>query len=194
MLKPIGIEEESYKVEITITERAKRYIDYWLEENELVNSKFICVAPGSPVASKKWSSKNYATLCDRIIKNTDYKIVFIGAPNEQNDIKNVISKMNETAYIAPKTDFIQAGALLQKADMLICNDGGLNHLSIAVETFSLAIFGDTDPILWSGYELGNHFYLKNYDCDCTNDNTFGITPESVYNKFEEILSLEHFPK
>jgi ADP-heptose:LPS heptosyltransferase len=193
LLKPIGIDEVSYKVEITITQEAQSYIRNWLTDNNLSNSKIICVAPGSPVASKKWSSENFAILCDRIIKDADYKLVFIGAPDEKNDIKNAIDKMSGKALIAPKTDFIQAGALLQNADLLICNDGGLNHLSIAVETFSLAIFGNTDPILWSGQELGNHFYLKNDDYDFTQDDTFGISPEQAYDKFEEILSLDYFP-
>jgi ADP-heptose:LPS heptosyltransferase len=195
LLKPIGITSESYNVEINITTEAKKYINKWLEEKDLTNSKFICVAPGSPVASKKWNAKNYASLCDKIIKNQNYKVVFIGAPDEQNDIKNVVEQMKETSYfIAPKTDFIQAGALLEKADILICNDGGLNHLSIAVETFSLAIFGNTNPILWSGFELGNHFYLKDYKCDYANDDTFGISVDEAYEKFKEIISLEEFPK
>lgn len=195
LLKSIAIYEESYDVEITITEDAKEYANNWLEKNKVNGSNFICVAPGSPVASKKWSSKNYAALCDRIIGSSNYKIVFIGAPDEQDDIKSVIKQMNEISYlIAPKTDFIQAGALLEKADLLICNDGGLNHLSIAVETFSLAIFGNTDPILWSGFELGNHFYLKNNNCDYSKDDTFGITSDIVYQQFEKIVSLKDFPK
>jgi len=195
LLKSIGIEEESYNIYITITDEAKAFINIWLEKKNLIDTKFLCVAPGSPVAGKKWSSKNYAALCDRILKNSHYKIVFVGAPDEQDDIRRVTEQMSETSYfVAPKTDFIQAGALLEKADLLICNDGGLNHLSIAVETFSLAIFGDTDPILWSGFELGSHFYLKNNNCDYSKDDTFGINTESVYEKFEEIVSLEHFPK
>lgn len=195
LLKSIGIEEESYNIYLTITDEAKAFINKWLNEKNLENTKFLCVAPGSPVAGKKWNSKNYATLCDRILKSTNYKMVFVGAPDEQNDIKRVTEQMSETSYlIAPKTDFIQVGALLEKADMLICNDGGLNHLSIAVETFSLAIFGDTNPILWSGFELGNHFYLNNDNCDYGKDDTFGISTESVYEKFEEIISLDNFPK
>ncbi len=195
LLKPIGIDAVDYNIHITITEGAKAFINNWLEEKNLIDTKYFCVAPGSPVHGKKWNSKNYAALCDRILKNTDYKIVFVGAPDEQNDIKRVTEQMSETSYfIAPKTDFIQAGALLEKADILICNDGGLNHLSIAVETFSLAIFGDTDPILWSGFELGNHFYLNDDNCDYSKDDTFGISTESVYEKFKEIVSSEHFPK
>jgi len=194
LLKPLGINELNYKIEITITQEAKLYIQNWLEENNLNNSKIICVAPGSPVRSKKWNSANYAKLCDKIIENTDYKLVFLGAPDEQKDINNVIEKMNEAVFKAPKTNFIQAGALLQKADLLICNDGGLNHLSIAVNTFSLVIFGNTDPILWSGYELGNHFYLKNNNYNYSNDDTFGISVEQAFAKLEQVLSLANFPQ
>ena len=194
LLKPIGIDKLSYKIEITITQEAKKYINNWLNKNDLSNSKIICVAPGSPVKSKKWNSDNYAKFCDKIIEQTDYKIVFVGAPDEQNDIQNVISKMSKGAFVAPKTDFIKAGALLQKADLLICNDGGLNHLSIAVETFSLAIFGNTDPILWSGHELGNHFYLKNNNWNYSKDDSFGISIEQAFAKFEQILALDNFPQ
>jgi len=87
LLKSIGIEEESYNIYITITDEAKAFINIWLEKKNLIDTKFLCVAPGSPVAGKKWSSKNYAALCDRILKNSHYKIVFVGAPDEQDDIK-----------------------------------------------------------------------------------------------------------
>ena len=48
--------------------------------------------------------------------------------------------MSETSYlVTPKTDFIQAGAILEKADLLICYD--------------------------CRFELGNHFYLKDNNCE-----------------------------
>lgn len=187
LLKPIGITEESYKTFFYIKNESTEYINRWAVENNLENSRIICVAPGSPVNNKKWSYKYFAKLCDMLLDNTKYKIVMMGTPYERNDINKIIDNMNNKPLISPETTFNQAAALLKKSELLICNDGGLNHLSIAVDTASLAIFGNTNPKKWSGHELGNHFFLKNYDFQYGKDNTFGIVPGEVYDKALEIL-------
>ena len=189
LLKPIGILEESYNLHYNLKEQSISYIDDWIESNNLTNEKIICVAPGSPIKNKKWNYKNYALVCDRIIDELGYKIILMGAPYEASDIKNVKDSMKNEVLISPKTTYNEAGALIKKADLLLCNDGGLNHLSVAMNTTSLALFGNTSHKKWSAQELENHFYLRNIGFDYSKDNdvTFGLSVDEVYNKIKEIL-------
>lgn len=194
LLRPLGIEEESFDVEIYIKKEAEEYIAKWLRENNLSDKKFVCVAPGSPVKSKKWNAANYARVCDRIIGETDFEVVLIGAPSEKGDIRKVVENMKREPVIADTPDFHAAAALLKKASFLLCNDGGINHLSVAVKTPSLAMFGKTDPIFWSAYETGEHFYIKKENCDYENNDSFCIEPEEVFAKFTELISSEKLLK
>jgi len=189
LLKPIGILEESFQLHYKIKDKSIKYIDEWFSSNDLTKENIICVAPGSPIKNKKWYYKNYAEVCDRIIDELGYKIVLMGAPYEAEDIQNVKNKMKNNVIISPKTTYNEAGALIKKADMLLCNDGGLNHLSVAMNTTSLALFGDTNPKKWSASELDNHFYLRNIGFDYSNDKnaTFGISVDDVFDKVMRIL-------
>ena len=189
LLKPLGIVEESFRTFYKIRQDSFDYIDSFLAQNKLSEKSFICVAPGSPVAKKKWKSAHYAELCDRILENSKYGIIFMFAPGEEDDVQIVMQKMKNKAHLSPPTNFNQAAALLERSRLLICNDGGLNHLAIAVNTPSLAFFGNTNPLKWSGHELGNHFYLRKEAALRSRDNSFGITVDEAFEKVKEILAL-----
>ncbi|MGC9338034.1 MAG: glycosyltransferase family 9 protein [Candidatus Cloacimonadia bacterium] len=190
ILSPLGIKKEPYKLYFYISQEAKRYIDKWLKIKKLSPKQFICISPGSPVLKKKWSLENYAKLSDLLQLNTPYKIILLWGPKELQDVENVSAMMKTEPIMAPPTDLEQAAALLKKCKMLICNDGGLNHLSVTTNTLTLAIFGNTNPKIWSpASEFPTHHHLYNKKFHSKNDNSFGITPEMAFNKANELLRL-----
>ncbi len=184
LLAPLGIVERPYKLFYHIATESIEYVNDWLSQEDLQDKQLICISPGSPVSKKKWNSLNYAKLADLIIENTNYKIILLWGPQEKADVDSVKSQMKYKPIIAPATNFNQAAALLKHCKLLICNDGGLNHLSFAVETSSLAIFGNTKPINWS--PLG-HYYLYNENFNADTNNTFGISAEMAFEKAKMIL-------
>ena len=187
LFKPIGIEEQEHELFFHIEDSSLNFIDKWLTENNIEIGNFVIIAPGSPIEKKKWLPENYALLADMIQSDLKIKIIFAGSPKEFKDIDNVIEAMKTEYHTAPKTTFNQAGALLKRSRLLICNDGGLNHLAIAVKTPSLSIFGSTNPVKWSGSELKDHWVLHNPNVDSLNDKTFGISVEVAFEKVKSIL-------
>ncbi|MDD3050247.1 MAG: glycosyltransferase family 9 protein [Candidatus Cloacimonetes bacterium] len=183
LLKPLGITKpDNYSLYFHITNESHLYINKWIKDNGLVEDKIVCLSPGSPVPKKKWKAELYAELADIIIEKTNHKVALLWAPNEYQDVQSVKSFMKNDPIIAPPTDFNQAGAFLQRCIILICNDGGLNHLSAAVGTKSLAIFGNTNPNNWSP-DFAGHSYVYNDSHDSTRDNSFGLSPKIVFEKF-----------
>ncbi len=189
MLSPLGIKEQHYKLFYHIKPESKVYINKWLNENRLHKTKIICVSPGSPRVKKKWNNSYYTKIVDAIIENTEYVVVILWAPGELKDAKKIISHSKKNPILAPPTNFNQAAAFLKKCKLLICNDGGINHLSVAVKTPSLAIFGNTNPKIWSPEGVfQHHYHLHNPNWKRMSDTTFGISPKDVINKVENILN------
>lgn len=186
-LKPLGIKEEKHNLYYKINEDSKEYISGWLHENKLSNVKLVCFSPGSPVKSKKWSLQSYAQLGDQISKELNCKIVLLWGPGEKKDVEEVNQLMLEEGIIAPPTSFNQAAVMLQKSSLLVCNDGGLNHLSVAAEVPSIAIFGKHKPTRWSPVIFDGHYHFYDEKADHKNDSTLGISVEDVFNKVKEIL-------
>ena len=186
-LLPLGIKEEPHKLYFNIKPESEEYIDKWLKQSDLADEKIITISPGSPVLRKKWNLNSYARLGDMILQNTKCKIVILWAPNEKEDAHNLFKLMSQKAVLAPPTDLNQAAAMLKKSILLICNDGGLNHLSVATETQSIAIFGSIKPYRWSPEMFEGHYHFFNEKHDSLKDDTFGIEPEKVYQKVLEII-------
>jgi heptosyltransferase III len=186
-LLPLGIEERPHKLYFNIKAESFEYIDNWLNKINPEQKKIITISPGSPVAKKKWCIGNYARLGDLIMKNNEVKVVILWAPNEKADAEKLYNAMENKPVMAPPTDLNQAAAMLKRSALLICNDGGLNHLSVATGTPSIAIFGSVKPYRWSPDIFEGHYHFYNEKHDSLKDDSFGIEPESVYQKVQEII-------
>jgi ADP-heptose:LPS heptosyltransferase len=188
-LAPLGINEVAHKLYLKIKDESVDFINNWLDEHQSTDSKWVCLSPGSPVRSKKWAALNYAKLADKITESSDYRILLIWGPGEKEDVEKVLGLINKEAVIAPKTTFNQAAALLKKCSLLICNDGGINHLSVATETPSIAFFGRHKPTRWSPLIFNNHFHFYKENVDYKNDRTLGISVDEVFEKVKEVLNI-----
>ena len=160
-------------------------------ETKIDKNNTIVLSPGSPVKRKKWDKLCYAKLADEIIQNTDYQVIFLWAPNELSDVKEIMNMMEEKAILALPTNFNECAAFIDKCRALVCNDGGINHLAVATKTRTLAIFGNTSPEVWSPAQVFNtHYHLYNKEFDSSQDASFGISPDDVYKKLIEILAIK----
>lgn len=190
LLKPLGITEQPHNTYYKIISQSIDYIDDWIRKNQLENDKLLVVSPVSPIAAKQWQLESFATLCDLIIQNTNFKIILLWGPGEKDATDKIVKMMKEKPIIACPTTFNQAGALLKKAMMYIGNDGGINHLAIAMETPSITIFGPkTNPKKWVAWHKPQHMYLRDWNFKDRTDNSFNITPEQVFDKFKDYFNL-----
>ena len=51
---------------------------------------------------------------------------------------------SRVSIAAGKTTIKQAAALIERCNLLVCNDSGLMHMAVAVGTPAVAIYGPTD--------------------------------------------------
>ena len=189
ILGPLGIEEEDYRLYFPVPAEAGRYIDTWLGGAGLDPGRLVCISPGSPVRKKRWKPESFAGLADSIQSLTDNKVAILWGPREVEDMDTVRTLMCTQPAVAPPTDLHQAAALLKRCRLLVCNDGGLNHIAAAVGTPTLAIFGATDPTVWSPASVfDRHHHLYKPGFDSLHDDSFGITPDEVFGRVKEILA------
>jgi len=192
MLLPLGIPEQPFKYYYHITEGSIQYINNWLSNVGLREQGFLMFSPGSPVVWKKWGLDHYSALGDLIWEEFRLPIVLLWAKSEYEDCCVICDNMTHKPIMAPETDLNQAMALLKQAKLLICNDGGLNHISCAIETKTIAIFGHTNPIHWSPTSVfSHHQHLFNANYQKELDDSFGISPEDVMKKIMEFLKQTH---
>lgn len=95
---------------------------------------------------KRWEEANWAQLCDRLVRELDCTIVFIGAPRDKGTVDAVRGQMKESSVdLCGKTSITELAAAMQHIDLFISGDSGPAHLSAAMGASTLVLFGPTDP-------------------------------------------------
>ena len=188
LLAPLGIKEVEHDLEYIITKESFAYIVKWLRQANLRHKKIIVFSPGTPVRRKQWLLENYAKLGDLIQQKTDFTVVILWGPEEKEDAEYIKKLMKTEVIIAPPTSFNQAGALLNYSQMLICNDGGINHLAVSQKKPSIAVFGPaSNPKKWVAWHKNIHFYLKDWNFKNKADNSFNISPSQVFEMMKKFF-------
>ncbi len=190
VLKPLNIKFDSLETFYHIKEKSLTYIDKWLKEVGLEGKPFLIVSPTSPVLYKQWDLASYAKTLDMVKEGLGLDIVFLWGPNELANVETIVAQMKTKAIIACKTNFNEAGALLKRGSIFFGNDGGVNHLAIAVKTPSVAIFGPhTNPIKWQANHIKTHTFLRNWDCKDKTDRRLGISPEMAFKELKKMYEM-----
>ena len=103
----------------------------------------IVISPGSVWNTKRWSQSQYAELTQLLFEKK-YNLIFTGSIEEQELCQEIIKTSGtECLNVAGKLSIMESAALIEKCDLMICNDSGALHIANAMETDVLAFFGPT---------------------------------------------------
>jgi heptosyltransferase-2 len=100
------------------------------------------VGPG-----KAWPPSYYAALAKRLA-GAGASVWVLGGPNETATAQAIAAEAGSMARDLTGTDLRNAIIALRAADVAVTNDSGLMHISAALGTPTVAIFGPTSPRLW----------------------------------------------
>ena len=170
------------------------------------NKKIVGLNPGSTYGSaKRWLSDYYAELAVKLEKEKNVEILIFGGPGDEDICNKIFEKIiqkdsftsQSCKNLAGETSIIELAAYLKKCSCLVTNDTGAMHISAAVNTPLVAIFGPTDwsstPPLGTGHKL----IKTKVECapclkrECPTDHSCmtSITVEEVYEAVIVICDL-----
>ncbi len=107
---------------------------------------FIVLAPMTTWPTKCWPLDRFAALGDALAARTGHRIVVTCAAREAEAVSQITAQMRHPpVLIAGELDFRQAAAVIARAALTVCGDTGPLHVSAAVGTPYVGIFGPTAP-------------------------------------------------
>ena len=113
----------------------------------LINNskKNIVLCPEAEYGSaKRWPADKWIQLTN-FYKEKNYNVYFLGKnKNLEAEYKSVL-KTDSAISLLGKTSLKEAAYLLSLADLVITNDSGLMHITAAVHTNLISIFGSSSP-------------------------------------------------
>ena len=146
--------------------------------------------------SKRWGLEHFARLADLLVERLDANVMLLWGPGEEADVAAIRRYMRHDASPAPPTSIGELGALLAGCDYTVSNDSGPMHISAAVGTPTLGIFGPTNPFLQGPFHPDSAWVrLEGLDCLACNLTRCAIgnicmrdlDVETIYNAFIDLM-------
>lgn len=117
----------------------------------------VALSPGRSEAWHfiRWSESNFIATGEALQRGFGTQLMLVGGKSEVEIAARMAAAFAERGIrvidATGKSDLHQSKALLRLCDLLVCNDSGPMHLSAAVGTPTLAVFGPANHWRWGPY-------------------------------------------
>jgi heptosyltransferase-2 len=108
----------------------------------------VALAPGAVGPSKRWPVANYAELAQKLTAK-GLSVWVLGSETEQPLAAEIAAAAGPRARDLTSSDLRNAILALKLASAAVSNDSGLVHVSAAIGTPTIGIFGPTSPWHWA---------------------------------------------
>jgi heptosyltransferase-3 len=135
---------------------AQRWAEDEWRQRGLVDQRVLMLHPGSGGQRKCWPPERYAALAARFLAR-GWRVLLLEGPADAEAIARTRGALQADGtnlqdgcvQHLPNLPLPHLAALLARAALCVGNDSGVSHLSAAVGTPTLALFGPTDPAVWA---------------------------------------------
>jgi lipopolysaccharide heptosyltransferase II len=133
------------------------------------NQKRLILCPGAEFGpAKQWPAKSYAEVATQLLEQ-GWQVLILGSQADHTIANDITSKIDtplkESIYnLCGKTELQDAIDILATADSVISNDSGLMHITAALHTPLIAIYGPTSPNFTP--PLADNAHIVQLDVDC----------------------------
>ena len=104
----------------------------------------LAVAPGALWPTKLWLTDRFACVAQELARQHDAAVVLLGDAGDTSLARTICSQLRVPVLdCTGRLSLMQTAALLQRCQLLLCNDSGLMHMATALQVPVVAIFGPT---------------------------------------------------
>jgi ADP-heptose:LPS heptosyltransferase len=201
VVRALGVEVLGNEPEVFVDSASNAWVSNFLEDRKLNDGKHIIgLNPGAATAYRRWHIANFAALGDRLHETYGAHIIITTGPREGELADQMMELMAHSPVIVNQATPIQLAALLQRCNLYISNDTGPMHLSTAVKTPTIALFGASNLIQWAP-PWDRHAVVARKECsfmktlsskewdahpDRARENLEAITPDAVMATVEKL--------
>lgn len=171
LLRALGVDTEDIAKEpiLNLSRDDREFASKFLKDNGVSSSDTV-IAIHAGVSKynmkyKSWPKERFAKVADILIGQFQKKVLFIGGKDEVNLVNEIAGLMkNKALNVVGKYDLMQAAALIQRCNLLICNNSGPMHIAAALKIPTVSIPGPVDSRIHGPWG-GNHIVLQSkLDC------------------------------
>ena len=163
--------------------------------------KVLAICPGAEYGlSKRWPPEYFAAVAQSFL-NQSGQVWILGGPKDQEVADKIQEICNHACInLVGKTNLLDAIDILAMASVTLTNDSGLMHISAAVETPLVAIYGSTTPNFTPPLANQAAVISLNTPCSPCFERTCrfgdyhcltGISPDEVITAVNQLVTLNN---
>ncbi len=138
---------------------------------------FVAVHPGTSNPEKIWPAERFGRLCAMIERETRARAVLVGGQEERPVSLEVAGYSGKRLCdLTGKLGLKEFGSVLKRAKALVSCDSGPVHISAAVGTPVVVLFGESrkggSSVRWGPYGRGHSVISRPMACDITVEEVF----------------------
>jgi len=143
LLRAIGIHPEDRALELFVSEEDREYAERFLNNRGIsAENPKIGLFPGAGWRPRQWMPQRFAAVGDLAAEHLQAQVLIFGGSKEGDLVSKVASYMRSNPItIAGHLKIRQLAALIEKCDVFVTNDTGPMHISVAMKTPTIALFG-----------------------------------------------------
>lgn len=150
--------------------------DDWeeLERDDLrlmPTQRYFCIHPGARHQNKRWPVACFAEVADRLATEFGLAVVLTGAASEAPLAASVAAQMRRPAINSADAGLSLGAlaALIDEAQLLICNDTGVSHMAAGLTVPSVVVFSKADVERWCPMDRALHTCIADPDGQRVNE-------------------------
>lgn len=167
LLSPLGVPISDTSLELFVSPEEHQAAQALLAKFGVDLQKNIVVGinPGAAFGSAKcWLPERFAHVTRRLLENRNVYVVYFGDNNGAKLVEEICKDMPERVInLAGKTTIRELMALIQICSVVLSNDSGPMHISAALKTPLVALFGSTSNVKTGPYNHGKVIH-KHVEC------------------------------
>jgi ADP-heptose:LPS heptosyltransferase len=148
-LRVLGIDTEDISPLIVPSSANRSWALDFLGRTTMEGRKRLVVHPGAGKAGNVWPPENFADVVNKLNERFPVDVCVIKGPRDEAHVEAFGRAARAPYVLVEKRPIGDVAALLERADLALCNDTGIMHVSCAVGAKTLAVFGPTDPVRWA---------------------------------------------
>jgi len=190
LLAAYGVTTENIWPEIHVPdERHQTAIALFKQEKIPLDRPAIIIQPFSLWRYKEWGTDKYAHLIDWITSQYRFPVVLTGSPGESKRVSEIMNTCGQGVYdLVGKTSIGTFSAILKRSRLFIGPDSSGMHISGAVGTPTVTIFGPSSPVSW--VPKGEQHLIVHKDLPCVPCRQKGCQDSGISLCIEELTVEE----
>ncbi len=147
-LRAVGIDSDDLTPRIEPPPPARARAEAWARRIWQPGAWRLVVHPGAGKTENIWPAERFAAVIDAIAAHHPVRVALVEGPADADRVSRVRAAVRTPVEVV-RGGILDVAALAATADLVVCNDTGVMHVTAAAGAPVLAVFGPTDPVRWA---------------------------------------------